>query len=144
MPRAGALEGYLEWALRVVHEQPSELNTAFFGERNVEYLQSRIRKDVARLTGHTIERQSDQALVMIMAAVYSNADSLANVRGASTTAVLHKLNNLTLRVCVRQCVEGIAALSSYVVDASTMAKPIPRPINPSIKGDRVLPGMLPL
>lgn len=143
VPRAGGhLEGYLDWALRVVHEQPSELNTTFFGADNVELLQKRMATDVRRLTGHGIGRQSDQSLLAIMAAVYTNVDSLANVRGLSASATVDRLNNLVLRECVKQCVDGIAALSGYVADASTNAKPMPRPVNPSIKGGRVLPGTL--
>lgn len=144
VPRPDALEGYLEFALRVVKEQPSELNLAFFGPRNLEYLQTRIRDDVRRLSGHVIGRQSDQDLVAIMAAVYTNADVLMPLRGLSTEAQLRKLDNAVLRECVRQCIDGISAMSGYIRDASTNATPLARPINPSVKGDRVLPGLIPL
>jgi hypothetical protein len=144
VPHRDGMEGYLQFALRAIHEVPGDLNTAFFGEGNVERLHARIRKDVKRLTGRSMARQSDQALVIIMVGIYSNAGNLWNARGLSAATQLGKLNNAVLRVCVRQCVEGIVGMSAYVRDTASNATPIQRPINPSSKGSRVLPGMLPL
>lgn len=133
------VEGWMAWALRTVHQQPSQLNMAFFGPKNIEYLQNRIIGDVKKLTGFTVGPQNTQALVTIMVGMYIEYSE--NVGGEPE---LQRLNRGVLGECVKQVVAGIQAYSGYVRDASTTAKPIDRPINPSIKGNRVLPGFLPL
>ncbi len=128
------IEGYLEFALRTVHEQPDEVNTVFFSKANVDYLQSRIMTDVRTLTGFTVGRQNDEALVQIMVGIYVQ-------EGGSSVVARNKvarLNNLVLRVCVKQCVDGIQGYSGYVRDSSKIATPINLPENSSIKGTDVL------
>ncbi len=133
------IEDLTTWALRAAHHQPNEFNTAFFSRKNVDHIQSRIARDVKRLSGFTVGRQSDQALSIIMLGMYieysKNTGGYVNIDA---------LNRAVLAECVRQVISGINAYSGYVRDASTNAKPIPRPENPSIKGTRVLPGFLPL
>jgi hypothetical protein len=133
----GSLEGIREWALRTLHELPDELNTRFFSAKNVDYLQNRIVRDVKDLSGFTVGRQSDEALAIIMIGIYER------FRGARTVDVTI-LNNAVLRVCVEQCITGINAYSAYYRDATTQRVPLPRGINPSIKGENPLPGFLPM
>lgn len=132
------VEDLTTWALRAAHHIPNKFNTTFFSKRNVDFIQSRIIGDVKKLTGFNIARQSDQALAIIMLGMYieysKNTDAMN----------IDELNRAVLAECVRQVISGIRAYSGYVKDASTNAKPIPRPENPSQKGSRVLPGFLPL
>lgn len=132
------MEDLTTWALRAAHHIPNKFNTTFFGSRNVDAIQSRIIRDVKKLTGFNISRQSDQALGIIMLGMYieysKNTDAMN----------IDELNRAVLAECVRQVISGIRAYSGYVRDASTNAKPIPRPENPSQKGSRVLPGFLPM
>lgn len=139
MQQGSGVEGLTTWALRTIHQQPSQFNTRFFGAKNIEYLQGRIIADVKKLTGFSIGRQSDEALVTIMVGMYIEYSE--NTGGDTQIA---RLNNAVLAECVKQVINGIRAYSGYVRDASTNAKPIDRPENPSIKGSRVLPGFLPL
>lgn len=131
------MEPSVAWALRAVHQQPTDFNLAFFGSKNVEYLQRRIAADVKKLTGFVIGRQSDEALMTIMIGLYIEYSE--NWGG---NVEIERLNRAVLAECVKQVITGINAYSGYVRDASTTARPIPRPENPSIKGHRVLPGSL--
>jgi Family of unknown function (DUF5761) len=137
--QGNGIEDMTTWALRAAHHSPNEFNTAFFSKRNVDYIQSRIVRDVKKLSGFTVARQSDQALGIIMLGMY-----IEYSKNAGGAANIDALNRAVLAECVRQVISGINAYSGYVRDASTNAKPIPRPENPSIKGARVLPGFLPL
>jgi len=137
--QGNGVEDLTTWALRAAHQIPNEFNMAFFSKKNVDYLQSRIIGDVKKLTGFTVGRQSDQALSIIMLGLY-----IEYSENQGGTKSIDKLNRAVLAECVKQVVSGINAYSGYVRDASTNAKPIPRPENPSIKGARVLPGFLPL
>lgn len=137
--QGSGIEDLTTWALRAAHHQPNEFNTAFFSKKNVDYIQSRIIQDVKQLSGFTVARQSDQALGIIMLGMY--IEHSKNTGGCTNIVAL---NRAVLAECVRQVITGINAYSGYVRDASTNAKPIPRPENPSIKGARVLPGFLPL
>lgn len=139
MQKGSGVEGLTTWALRTVHQQPSRFNTQFFGTQNIEYLQGRIISDVKKLTGFSVGRQSDEALVTIMVGMYIEYSE--NTGGGTQIA---RLNNAVLAECVKQVINGIGAYSGYRRDASTTAKPIARPVNPSSKGARVLPGFLPL
>ena len=130
------IEGFLEFALRSVHEQPDEVNSVFFSKANMDYLQDRIRTDVRKLTGITIGRQGDEDLAQIMIGLYAmEGGSSCNARNK-----VARLNNLVLRVCVKQCVEGAQAYSGYVHDASRSVTPIAHPVNPSGTGTDTLRG----
>jgi hypothetical protein len=139
MQQGSGVEGLATWAMRAIHQQPSKFNTQFFGTQNIEYLQRRIISDVRKLTGFSVGRQSDEALVTIMVGMYIEYSE--NTGGDTQIA---RLNNAVLAECVKQVINGIRAYSGYVRDASTNAKPIARPENPSVKGARILPGFLPL
>jgi hypothetical protein len=129
IPKPG--NGYLDWALATIHEPPNPINTAFFSEKNINSLQDRIRADVFRFTKRRIGRQDDAALVTIMMAVYMSTAPLERVPVAQN---VRRLNNLVMRNAVKQCIDEIAGLSSYIRDASTNPKPLPLPKNTSRRG----------
>ena len=132
---------FLDFALRALHEQPDEVNTVFFGRANVDYLQSRISRDVRKLTGFAIGRQSDETLVQIMVGIYAERNS-TRARNGGPRAEVSYLNNRVMRACVPQCVEGVAAYSGYVRDSSRPMTPMPHPVNTSMTGNDPLPSWL--
>lgn len=117
--------------LRSTHIQATPLATVFFGEGNVQALQSQLQAAIRKATGYIIDRQSDEELLIVMRYVYMQ--SSRNVGGA---AEIRRLNHMVLREIVPQVGAGLAQYLAYLRDASTMHMPIARGQATSVKGTK--------
>lgn len=118
---------------RSTHLQTSGVSELFFGANNIEVLQRRLRREIARLTGYGIDRQSEQQLLIVMRYVYMQ--SSRHVGGAGEVA---RLNELVLAEIVPQVGAGLAQYMGYLRDASTLPSPMDRGQATSIKGSKTV------
>ena len=142
---------YLQFGLQANHTTSTALNSLFFNEKNVKYLQNRIIDDVYQLTGVKIKPQSEDSLLVIMNnkyqySLYGSLPStsvvhLALPRGekpCSLTDRLTRLNQAVLQDTIKQIISGMNMYMQYYKDASSLPTPLSRPKAMTMKGSRVL------
>lgn len=143
---------YLQFGLQANHTVPTALNTIFFNEKNVKYLQKRIIDDVHQLTGVKIKPQSEDALLVIM----NNKYQYSLYGSLPTTSVVHlavprgdnkpcslkdrltRLNQAVLQDCIKQIISGMNMYADYYKHASSLQLPLDLPVYTSMKGGKVL------
>jgi len=142
---------YLQYGLKANQSVITALNSLFFNEKNVQYLQKRIIDDIKQLTGVTIKPQSEDALLVIMNNKYQyslygwlpamSTPHLALPRGekpCSLTDRLTRLNQSVLQDTIKQILSGMNMYMQYYKDASSLPTPLSRPKAMTMKGSRVL------
>jgi hypothetical protein len=132
-PRVGAAQGVAPAMQRSTHLQETETSRLFFGRPNIDALQGRLVRAIRERTGYTIDRQSEEQLLIVMRYVYMQSGR--HHGGAREVA---RLNELVLREVVPQVGAGLAQYLDYLRDASTMYTPIARGQATSIKGTKSL------
>jgi Family of unknown function (DUF5761) len=116
---------------------PNEVSRLFFSEQNIDALQTGIRYRVYVETNgrHTIGRQSDQELKIIMRSIYLQysvnlpSNCLSQVRD---------LNEKVLNWAVPEVLSNLKQYDVYKQDASTMPIPMEYGSLQTMKGTRVL------
>ena len=116
---------------------PNVVSNMFFSCNNIDVLHDGIRYKIYTLTNgrHTIGRQSDQDLKIIMRSIYLqhsknlNTDVIGQVRA---------LNQLVLDWCVKEVYSNITQFDKYVIDASTLPIPLERSAIMTSKGSKSL------
>jgi hypothetical protein len=115
----------------------SGVSEVYFSERNVDALQDAIRYRVFVDSGgeHTIDRQSDVELAIIMRSVY-----LQESRNVETDVVaqVRQLNASVLDFCVPRIMQEIRGYLQHIDDISKLPVPIDRGQIATTKGDRTL------
>lgn len=119
--------------LQSLHEAPSPLGTAFFSAQNLTEIQNALRSIINQKTGYIIGRQSDDDIIIIMRSIYALR---ANHERQPVQAEVQRLNSLVLAELVPMVGTGISQYLGYVRDASSIAPPLPRGKNVSIKGSK--------
>lgn len=114
---------------RSTHLQPTETSRLFFGKANIDALQRRLQEEIHARTGLTIDRQSDEELMVVMRYVFVQSGS--NEGGS---AEVRRLNELVLAEIVPIVGSGVMQYLAYLKDASTLPTPIPRGQATSVKG----------
>ena len=112
---------------------PNPVSIRFFSRENVDLLQAQLRDLIRQRMGYTIDRQSDQQMLIVMRYVY--VQSGANDGG---DAEVQRLNRLVLKEIAPQVASGIMQYLGYLRDASTLPVPVPRAQATSIKGQNTL------
>lgn len=140
-----ALEPTVTAALRVLHETPSEFNTTFFSQKNIDFIQNKLISQTKRYTGVDIGRQNEDELTMMMCGIYVQ-DSTFN---GDVKQSLKKINTIVITECLKQILPGVRAYVLYLRDASMPfsgggENAFARPSDVSEKGKFTLPGFLPL
>jgi hypothetical protein len=115
----------------------SDLNQIFFSKVNIDAIQSAIRYQVyiKSCKKHTIDRQSDTDLKVVMRSVYlqearhGSRDILAEVR---------RLNGLVVDFCAPRIIQEINMYMHYRADISRLPTPMERGEFISSKGTRTL------
>ena len=128
------LESMSRAMLRSIAQQPSPLAAAFFGPRNVDDVQARLRAELLRRTGHRIDRQSDEQLLILMRNVFVQHAGHAG----DVAREVRRLGNLVLAQAIPIVASGLAQYLSYIRDASTLPPPLPHAQATSNKGSRSL------
>lgn len=118
--------------IQSLHEAPSPLGSAFFSAQNLTEIQNALRSIIRQKTGYIIGRQSDDDIVIIMRSVYA----LHANHERQPEAEVRRLNSMVLAELVPMVGTGISQYLGYVRDASSIAPPLPRGKNVSIKGSK--------
>jgi hypothetical protein len=118
---------------RSTHLQSTEVSRAFFGRPNIDGLQRRLVHEIRKRMGYTIDKQSEEQLLIVMRYVF--IQSGRHEGGAREVA---RLNDIVMEEIVPQVGAGLAQYLGYLRDASTMYTPIPRAQATSIKGTKSL------
>lgn len=117
------------------NHKSTEVADLFFSERNVDALQQAIRYRVWVETNgaHTIDRQSDTELTIVMRSLYLQygRNSPYNVREQ-----VRELNAHVLDYCVPKIMSEMFAYLQYLRDASSLPVPLPNPELATMKGTR--------
>lgn len=111
------------------------LSDLFFSRLNVEALQHGIRYSVYKRTQKVIGNQSEEELVTIMRSIYYQH---AENRAHDIKAQVRALNAYVLEFAVDRIIGEMRMQQSYLRDISQLPTPIPRSINTSLRGTRVL------
>lgn len=123
------------------HTMPTEVSTLFFGDDNIEVLQSEIQRLIKKKMGKDIGRQSDEELLTIMRSLYSR---YADPRAVDPRREVSEMNNVVLRTCLPIIASAASAYDAYVRDASQMHTPLERGVQTSTKGTKTLQTFRPL
>lgn len=116
--------------IKSLHRAPDPLSSAFFSAANIARIQGDLRTIILHKTGFTIGNQSNESLVTIMRAMYA----LHATQNSSVDAEVRRLNAIVLAEIAPMVGTGISQYLGYLHDASTLAVPMERPQNMSIKG----------
>ena len=122
------------FALSSLSQERDGVNAVLFSTANIEYLQAEMARRVKAESGHSISRQDDPSLLIIMRRIY--ADNALNDVG-NERAQVDALNEKILKVCVPMIVSGIHARLTYLRDISTLPMPLDRSSNQSSAGTRM-------
>lgn len=116
---------------RSTHLQATDVSERFFSQANIDHLQRRLQQEIRKHMGYTIDRQSDEQLLIVMRYVYMQSG-----RHDGGTREVARLNDLVLREIVPQVGSGLAQYLGYLRDASTLPTPIARAQATSIRGTK--------
>lgn len=115
----------------------SPLSCAFFSIENIENLQNAIRHGVYKESNgeYIIGKQSQEELQIIMRSVFlQHSKNLPfNIKGQ-----IYNLNNIVINDCIPTILINVRQYKGYIKDASSIAVPLARSANVSIKGSNVL------
>jgi hypothetical protein len=155
----GAENQYTEWALKALAQggmTPTPFVLYFFSNTNVKYLQDRMKQEVLRLTGESINDQSIDELLIIMRnkMIYAYSGWLPSTESAdgkglntitgrgekscSLESRLTRLNKSVLEEIIKQVLSGINQYKTYIKDKGSMPMPLSLPINTSMAGSKQL------
>ncbi len=116
---------------------PNNLSNTFFSCNNIDVLQDGIRYKIYQLTNqkHTIGRQSDQDLKIVMRSIY-----LQHSKNLNTNIIeqVRELNTIVLDWCVKEIFSNIQQYDKYCVDVSTLPTPMERSPLMTNKGSKIL------
>lgn len=111
----------------------------FFSRVNIDALQDGIRYRVHVQSGArrlVIDRQSDIDLLLVMKGIY--LEHARHVRDGGCVRHVRRLNEKVLDYAVPRVLAEVDMYLKYRHDVSTIAVPMDRPANMSLKGDRQL------
>lgn len=148
----GVQNQYVEWALKSAMPggiTPTPLLIYFFSTENVNYIQNRIRNEVKKNTGVSINDQSIDELLIIMRnhIIYAYSGWLPNNSGSITNRGpkecsleerLTRLNKSVIEEAVKQVFSGINQYKQYTKDISSLPMPLSHPTFTSMSGSREL------
>lgn len=119
------------------HFTRNQVSDLFFSCKNIDILHEGIRYKIYQLTNgkHTICRQSDEDLKIVMRSIYLQySKNLPN----NIVGQVKELNTLVLDWCVKEILSNITQYDQYVIDASTLPMPLERSPIMTSKGSKTL------
>lgn len=127
------LEAKINTMLRSIRQDANPLNTAFFSQGNLNYLQRRIQEIIKEKTDMEIARQSDDQLLIVMRNIYMQKGAL---QVQDVKAEVARLNGRVLKAVIPIVGSGLAGYLVYLRDASQMPVPLARGEQTSVKGSK--------
>lgn len=113
----------------------SELSSVYFSAINISALQHGLRYGVYNQTSSIIDNQSEAELLVIMRSIYFQH---AENKQHNIIQQVRDLNARVLDYSIGTIVKEIRMHKSYQRDISELPTPIPRSINTSSRGTKVL------
>jgi hypothetical protein len=123
-------------AINSIGQCASPLSAAFFSQENLNNLQITLRNRVRCKTGYTIDKQSDDTLLIIMRAIYA-LHAQNPLTASDVVKEVQRINELVLADIVPMAAGNLASYLGYLRDASTLPTPVARGVNTSRKGTDV-------
>lgn len=125
-----------EEAIKGIHVN-NPISQVFFSQTNIDALQEAIRYQVylKSCKKHTISRQSDTELKIIMRAIYLDN---AKHRDYDILPEVRRLNQIVLEFAVPRILREISMYMTYKSDIDKLPDPMPRGQFESSKGTKVL------
>lgn len=111
----------------------SPLTAAFFSRENINAIQIALRDKIRCKTGYSIDRQHDEAMLIIMRALYA-LHSQNPTSPEQIAAEVRRLNAIVLADLVPMVLSNLASYLGYLRDASTLPTPLARGVNTSRRG----------
>lgn len=111
----------------------TDLNTRFFSQENIDYLQSQIQMTVRNMVGANIDRQSDPDLLLIMRSYYLQ---YAQNKPGNTVVELDELNRRVVGFAANRIAVEVEAYRYYRKDIMDFPAPIAHPVDTHIYGTR--------
>lgn len=115
----------------------------YYSQKNIDNLQNMIIHSVFKQTNDTISRQHDNELLIVMRSTYlqhSKNPVIEDLNDQKQVKILKeeisRLNNIVLNYIIPDIVSQILQYKRYIIDITQNNIPIPRQINPSIKGTK--------
>jgi hypothetical protein len=117
--------------------ETTSVSKLFFSNRNKEYLHKKIIDEVFIRSNntHTITRQSDLHLLIIMRSIYLQYGLNAF---CDIEEQVKKLDEIVVKECVSRVLVELEQRMKYNDFVSKTPEQIPLPKNPSIRGDKIL------
>jgi hypothetical protein len=144
---------YEMWALRSLVPggmTPTPLIKYLFSIENVNYIQERIKSEITKHTGHQINNQSIDEILVIMRStlLYAYSGWLPNKdknaitdRGEKNVSLedrLTRINKSIIEEAVKQVLSGINQYKQYTKDISSLPMPLSMPVYTSMSGSRTV------
>ena len=130
-------ENFAAPVMRSLHLQAdTPMAVMFFSRENMNLLQLNLRSLVKERTGHMIDRQSDESLIILQRAIL--IEYMPTLVGMMPRQAVTFLNEQTLARALPTVVSNIQQYLTYLRDASRIPEPLPRGQNVSIRGTQPL------
>jgi hypothetical protein len=116
-----------------IHMSETDVNAVYFSKENLDKVQQQIQSQVYSIGGHSISRQSDIDVKLVMRSHYLtySQNNSENVSGQ-----VAELNKMVVDFCVSRILVEIEAYRKYRQDILRFPAPIELPIHTNIYGSR--------
>jgi len=107
--------------------EESSMSEIFFSEGNVENIQKLIRFRVNKETGKTIDRQSNNNLIIIMRSMFLQYGDASINTVEALKKEIRSLNDRVAKYSVDNIVSQLSQHDTYLNDISSMPRPLEHP-----------------
>lgn len=125
----------VSWMRGSVQQCESPMTAAFFSHANLQRIQQELRRSIFENTGYKINEQPMEAIGTVMRTKFLESGPYSS---CNTAQEVERLNTEVLRILVPMAASGLSQLLGYYRDASTVATPLDRGTNTSIRGKNSL------
>jgi hypothetical protein len=115
--------GTFKEMIKSVHQEQTDLSDIYFSRENLELIQKELINTVRDEYKYTIDRQSEDDLLIIMRSYYT---LYANPETCSVKQEIIKLNKLVIEKATKIVVTNIKMYKLYLNDASNLPVPLER------------------
>lgn len=116
-----------------LQRSPSPISNAFFSNQNLQHIQNELRRTLFEQTGYKVVEQSPEAVLTHMRNQFLLNGPYA-LEEERVSGELDRLNTAVLSVIVPQAATALSQYLGYLRDASTLATPLERGENTSVRG----------
>tara|TARA_B110000977_G_C11090636_1_gene496735 strand:+ start:4526 stop:4936 length:411 start_codon:yes stop_codon:yes gene_type:complete len=129
------METYVHQALLNTNSQPTQLLSTFFSDDNLQIIQKKLKNEIKKHTGLSIDNQSCDELYQVMLYVYRTFGR--NVTTKINAEVAY-LNDIVIREISPSVISNVLQYINYIKDISKPPSVIPHGKSTNIKGENSL------